>query len=141
MFILATLYQLIWYAAIAIGAAGILLIVLRSLFLYLDVNPFTWHARQVRRATDPVILPVRRMLVAIRLDPMVAPFVVCILFLVTLMLIVQLAGNILNTVAGILYVLASRPKGAPVAVIGYLYWDKQRNTVEIKLPSVTIQKN
>jgi predicted negative regulator of RcsB-dependent stress response len=28
-----------------------------------------------------------------------------------------------------------------VAVIGYLYWDKQRNTVEIKLPSVTIQKN
>ena len=120
MFILATLYQLIWYAAIAIGAAGILLIVLRSLFLYLDVNPFTWHARQVRRATDPVILPVRRMLVAIRLDPMVAPFVVCILLLVTLMLIVQLAGNILNTVAGILYVLASRPKGAPVAVVGYV---------------------
>jgi predicted negative regulator of RcsB-dependent stress response len=28
-----------------------------------------------------------------------------------------------------------------VAVVGYLYWDKQRNTVEIKLPSVSIQKN
>ena len=27
-----------------------------------------------------------------------------------------------------------------VAIVGYLYWDKQRNTVEIKLPSVTIQK-
>jgi hypothetical protein len=27
-----------------------------------------------------------------------------------------------------------------VAIVGYLYWDKQRNTVEIKLPTVTIQK-
>ena len=27
-----------------------------------------------------------------------------------------------------------------LAVVGYLYWDRQRNTVEIKLPSVTIQK-
>ena len=27
-----------------------------------------------------------------------------------------------------------------VVVLGYLYWDKQRNTVEIKLPSVTIEK-
>jgi hypothetical protein len=27
-----------------------------------------------------------------------------------------------------------------VAVLGYLYWERQRNTVEIKLPSVTIQK-
>ncbi len=24
--------------------------------------------------------------------------------------------------------------------LGYLYWDRQRNTVEIKLPSVTIDK-
>jgi hypothetical protein len=27
-----------------------------------------------------------------------------------------------------------------VVVLGYMYWDRQRNTVEIKLPSVTIQK-
>jgi len=120
MFILASLYYLIWYAAVAIGAAGILLIVLRSLFLYLDVNPFTWHARQVRRATDPVILPVRRVLVALRLDPIVAPFIVGILLVVGLLLIVQLAGNILNTVAGVLYVVAGRPQGAPAAIIGYL---------------------
>jgi YggT family protein len=120
MLILSTLYYLIWYAALAIALAGVLLIALRSLFLYVDVNPFTWHARQVRRATDPVILPVRRVLVAMRLDPVVAPFVVVILLIVGLVLIVQLAGNILNTVAGILYVVANRPKGAPVAILGYL---------------------
>jgi hypothetical protein len=27
-----------------------------------------------------------------------------------------------------------------VVVLGYLYWDRQRNTVEIKLPNVTIEK-
>ena len=28
-----------------------------------------------------------------------------------------------------------------VAVLGYLYWDRQRNTVEIKLPSISIEKH
>jgi hypothetical protein len=28
-----------------------------------------------------------------------------------------------------------------VVVLGYLYWDRQRNTVEVRLPSVTIQKH
>ena len=27
-----------------------------------------------------------------------------------------------------------------LAVVGSLYWDRQRNTIDIKLPSVTIQK-
>ena len=27
-----------------------------------------------------------------------------------------------------------------VVVLGYLWWDRQRNTVEIKLPSITIEK-
>lgn len=27
-----------------------------------------------------------------------------------------------------------------VAVLGYMLWDRQRNTVEIKLPSVSIEK-
>lgn len=26
-----------------------------------------------------------------------------------------------------------------VVVLGYLWWDRQRNTIEIKLPSVTIE--
>jgi hypothetical protein len=27
-----------------------------------------------------------------------------------------------------------------VAALSYLYWEKQRNTVEIKLPSISIEK-
>jgi YggT family protein len=120
MIVLGLIYAFIWWAATAIGAAGILLIILRSLFLYTDVNPFTWHARNVRRVTDPVILPARRMLVALRLDPMVAPFIVVILLILILVLLVQFAGNVLNMVAGILYVVANRRPGAPAAIVGYL---------------------
>jgi len=120
MFILGLIYSFIWCAATAIGAAGILLIVLRSIFIYADVNPFTWHARNVRRVTDPVINPVRRMLLAFRLDPAVAPFIVVILLILVLVLAVQFAGNLLNTVAGILYVVANRRPGGPSAIVGYL---------------------
>ncbi len=118
--VLALIYTFIWWAAVAIGAAGILLIILRSIFLYVDVNPFTWHARNVRRVTDPVIAPVRRMLISFRLDPAVAPFIVVVILILVLVLIVQFAGTILNTIAGILYVIANRRAGAPTAIAGYV---------------------
>lgn len=118
--ILALIYTFIWWAAVALGAAGILLIILRSLFLYVDVNPFTWHARNVRRATDPVIAPVRRMLITFRLDPGVAPFIVVIILILVLVLLVQIAGTVLNTIAGVLFVVANRRPGAPMAILGYV---------------------
>ena len=118
--ILALVYTFVWWGAVALGAAGTLLIILRSLFLYIDVNPFTWHARHVRRATDPVITPVRRMLISFRLDPAIAPFIVIVMLIVVLVLIVQFAGTVLNTIAGILYVVANRKPGAPKAMVGYL---------------------
>jgi len=120
MHILASLYYFIWWGCVAVGLAAVILIVLRSLFLHIDVNPFTWHARNVRRATDPVILPVRRMLIGFRLDPIAAPFVVVVLIVVALVLVVQFAGSVLNTVAGILFVISNRRPGAPMAMIGYL---------------------
>ncbi len=117
---LALVYAFVWWAAVALGAAGILLIILRSVFLYVDVNPFTWHARNVRRATDPVIAPVRRMLMAFRLDPGVAPFIVVVILILVLVLMVQFAGTVLNTIAGVLFVVANRRPGAPTAIVGYL---------------------
>lgn len=118
--ILAFIYTFIWWAAVTLGAAGTLLIILRSLFLYIDVNPFTWHARNVRRATDPVIAPMRRMLISFRLDPAIAPLIVIVMLIVVLVLMVQFAGTVLNTIAGILYVVANRKPGASQAMVGYL---------------------
>jgi YggT family protein len=120
MLALALIYSFIRWAVIAVIMAAIVLIILRSVFNYIDVNPFTWHARNVRRATDPVIAPVRRMLMAFRLDPKVAPFILIILLIVIGFLIVQIAGTLLNTIAGIVYALTDRKLGAPVGIAGYL---------------------
>ena len=120
MFILQSINLFVTWGIAAIIVAAILLIILRSIFNYIDVNPFTWHARNVRRATDPVIAPVRAMLLAFRLDPKVAPFIVVILILVAGYLVVQIAGTLLNTIAGILYAVSSHTADMPIAIIGYL---------------------
>ena len=106
MSVIALLYLFITWGVTAVIVAVILLIVLRSLFNYMDVNPFSWSPRTVGRATDPLIMPVRRVLVAFRIDPRAAPFIAVILIIVAGYLIVQVAGGVLNTVAGIIFALS-----------------------------------
>src|SRR5205814_10447287 len=104
----------------AVAAAAILLILLRSLFKYLDRNPFNWSVRTVGRLTDPVIHSVRRLLIGFRIEPSVAPFIAVVLIIVFAVFAVMLAENILNTVAGIIYVLSRPWAGAPAAITGYI---------------------
>jgi YggT family protein len=117
---LRTIYAFVTWGVTALIVAAILLILLRSLFNYLDVNPFTWSAINLRRATDPVILPVRRALISFRLEPKVAPFIAILLILIAGYFVVQLAGSVLNTIAGVLFALTSGRIGIPVAILGYL---------------------
>lgn len=120
MFILQSIDLFITWAIAAMIIAAVLLIILRAVFNYIDVNPFTWHARNARRVTDPLLAPVRAMLIGFRLDPSVAPFIAVILILVVGYLAVQVAGTLLNTIAGILYAVTSRNAGMPVAIVGYV---------------------
>jgi len=117
---LRTIYAFVTWGVTALIVAAILLILLRSLFNYLDVNPFTWSAINLRRATDPVILPVRRALISFRLEPKVAPFIAILLILIAGYFVVQVAGSVLNTIAGVLFALTSGRIGIPVAILGYL---------------------
>jgi YggT family protein len=104
----------------AAAAAAILLILLRSLFKYLDLNPFKWSVRTVGRLTDPVIHSVRRLLIGLRIEPRVAPFIAVVLIIVFGYFTFMLAENLLNTIAGVLYALSRPWVGAPAAIIGYL---------------------
>jgi YggT family protein len=67
-----------------------------------------------------VILPVRRALISFRLEPKVAPFIAILLILIAGYFVVQLAGSVLNTIAGVLFALTSGRIGIPVAILGYL---------------------
>lgn len=74
----------------------------------------------LKRATDPMVLPIRRMLVAFRLEPKVAPFIAVLLIILAGYFVIQFASSVLNTVAGILYATTSGLPGFPVALLGYL---------------------
>ena len=106
----------------AIIVAAIVLIGLRTLFNYMDMNPFSWSAVTVRRLTDPIIAPMRRRLIALMIDPTFAPFVAMLLIIVSGYLLIQVGESILNTVGGIIYAVSSGKAGAPVAIIGYLLY-------------------
>lgn len=120
MLILRTLYLFISWGVIAVAGAAIVLIILRSIYNYADVNPFRRSAMSLKRATDPMVLPIRRMLVAFRLEPKVAPFIAVLLIILAGYFVIQFASSVLNTVAGILYATTSGLPGFPVALLGYL---------------------
>jgi YggT family protein len=120
MFVIQSIATFITAGIIAVTSAAILLILLRSLFKYLDRNPFKWLVRTVGRLTDPVIHSVRRLLIGFRIEPRVAPFIAVVLIIVFGYFAFMLTENILNTVAGILYALSQPWAGAPAAIIGYL---------------------
>lgn len=122
MSIVTLIIQFIRWGVTAIIVAGIGLILVRSLFNYLDVNPFKWSARTIRRVTDPVLIPMRAILIGFRLDPKVAPFIAIVFILVFGYLILLIAESLLNTAGGIIYAVSSRRIGAPVAIIGYVLY-------------------
>jgi YggT family protein len=114
--------NILWWSVTAIVVAAIVLIVLRTLFNYMNVNPFSWSAVTVRRLTDPIIAPMRRRLISLRIDPAIAPFVAILVILVSGYLLFQVVESILNTAGGIIYAVSSGRAGALVAIIGYLLY-------------------
>ncbi len=105
---------------ISIIVAGIVLVLLRAVLNYRDANPFSWLAVTLRRATEPVLAPVRAMLRGFRLDPKVAPFVAVILIIVAGYMVILVVSGVLNTLAGIILAGSTRQPGAIVAIFGYL---------------------
>jgi YggT family protein len=120
MLVIQSLFLFVTWGVTAVIVAAIVLIVLRSIFNYMEMNPFTWLAVTLRRSTEPVLAPVRAVLRGFRLDPKVAPFIAVILIIVAGYMVVLVVGSILNTIAGIIHAVSSRQLGAPVVIIGYL---------------------
>src|SRR2546430_16742713 len=119
MLVLALINSFLRWAITAMVVAGILLIILRSIFDYTDVNPFTWHARNVRRATDPVLAPARAMLRGLRLDPTAAPFIVVVLMIVVAGFFFQIFGEFFFTIPGGFFCLCSPPAVTPPRIISW----------------------
>jgi YggT family protein len=113
-----TVLFLTWaISAIIVGV--IVLMVLRLIADGMDLNPFAWTSRTIRRLTDGLVMPVRSGLRNLTIDPKFAPLVVILIVILLGFFFLQLVGTIATTVAGILIALQSR---AIVAVIGFILY-------------------
>lgn len=119
MLVIHSIYLFIAYGITALIVATIVLMLLRLLMNYADVNPFNRSAMMVRRLSDPLVNPVRRSLASFGVEPKIAPLITILLVILVGWFAVQLAASVLNMVAGVILAVS---RGSVVAVIGYLLY-------------------
>jgi YggT family protein len=119
MFGLDLLFSFIEKAVVIFLIAVVVLMLVRLIFNYVDINPFSWPSLTLRRITDPMINPVRRVLAGFGIQPKVAPLITILIVILLGWLTLQLVASILNIVAGILISLSA---GEMVALVGYILY-------------------
>jgi YggT family protein len=111
-----------WFVNSAISAiivAVIALMIVRLIADAMDLNPFGWASRTIRRLSDGIVVPVRGGLRGFGVDPKFAPLVVILIAILLGYFVLQLLGTIAATVAG---VLVSMQRGAVTAILGYILY-------------------
>ena len=114
--------RLYWFGSWLIITAivtTIVLMVLRLIANQLDLNPFSWSSLTIRRLTDPLTGPVRRVLMGFRVDAKYAPLVVILLAILLGWFALQLFSGLANTIAGIVFGIT---QGALVPLLGYVLY-------------------
>src|SRR5437868_1111105 len=105
------------YGVIIAIVATVLLMILRLLFQYADVNPFSRPALMLRRITDPMVTPLRRALVRLGVEPNFAPLILILIVILLGWFVIQLSDSISFTIQK---VIENTRRGALVAVLGYI---------------------
>lgn len=113
-----TLLFLNWAITALIGGV-VLLMVLRLVADGLDLNPFGWTSRTIRRLTDGLLMPVRGGMRNLGFDPKFAPLVAILIVILLGYFFLQLVETIIFTTAGI---LDAAPRGAVMAVLGFILY-------------------
>lgn len=107
-----------WAVQLAVVAI-ILLMVLRLIADAMDLNPFGWASRTIRRLSDGFVIPVRGSMRDVGVDPKFAPLLVILISILLGYFILQLLGTIGSTLDG---VITSARLGDLIAVIGFILY-------------------
>ncbi|HEX3558531.1 MAG TPA: YggT family protein [Pyrinomonadaceae bacterium] len=113
--------ELIWYLIVAAILTVVVLMLVRFILNYADMNPFSRPVILVRRLTDPYVNPVRRALMGFGIQPNGAPLVVVLLAILLGYLVLLLTRSVLSTAAGVVLSLNAGAAGI-VALVGYLLY-------------------
>jgi YggT family protein len=107
----------IFYVITTVIVGMIILVLLRVVVDYADLNPFSWTKLTVRRWSDPLVNPVRRGLLRWGVDQKIAPLVTILIVILAGWFLWKLVSAVLFTVDG---VINSVVTAAPVRLVGFL---------------------
>jgi len=110
--------RIVWFIQSGIKiviVAVIVLMILRLIADGMDLNPFGWTSRTVRRLSDGFVIPVRGGLRGFGIDTKFAPLVVILIVFLLGWFLLQLVWTIASTLGG---VIESVQSGAVFRVIG-----------------------
>jgi len=105
------------WAVIAVIVAVFVLMVLSLIASAADLNPFSWVSRTIRRLSDPFIMPVRRGLMGVGVDPKFAALVVILISILLGWFFLQLSESVGATVAGL---IISIRRANAIAALGHI---------------------
>lgn len=111
-----------WFVQAAISVvivAVIVLMIVRLIADAMDLNPFGWASRTIRRLTDGLVIPVRGGLRDVGADPKFAPLVVILIAILLGFFLAWLAETIFVTVIG---VIDSTQSGAIIRLFGFIIY-------------------
>jgi YggT family protein len=119
MLIIDRIFWFINSAVLLVIVAVIVLMIIRLIADAMDLNPFGWTSRTIRRLSDGIVIPVRGGLRGFGVDPKFAPLVVILLVILLGYFLLQLVETIAVTLSG---VLQSAQRGAVIPVIGFILY-------------------
>lgn len=112
--------RMVWFVNSGIKVlivAVIALMIVRLIVDAMDLNPFAWTSRTVRRLSDGLVIPVRGGLRGFGIDTKFAPLVVILIVILLGYYVLQLVTTVAVMVAG---VIESTRTGAVFRLIGFI---------------------
>jgi YggT family protein len=100
MILIRTFWFLTWAIWLIIGGVT-LLMVLRLIADAMDLNPFGWMSRTIRRLTDGIVVPVRGGLRNVGMDPKFAPLIAILIVILVGFFFLQLVETVFVTILGV----------------------------------------
>jgi len=107
------------WAVITVIIVVIVLMLLNVIANAANLNPFGFLSRTVRRLSDPFVLPIRRGLMNVGVDPKFSPLVVILICILLGWFFLQLSEEIAKTLIGLIVSLRS---ANVISALGYLLY-------------------
>jgi YggT family protein len=119
MQIISRSFLFLTWAVEAAIVAIVVLMILRLIANAADLNPFSWASRTIRRLSDGFVMPARRALIGLAVDPKFAPVIVILIAILLGWFFLWLTEEVAATLIGL---IISFKAANPIMGLGYIIY-------------------